>query len=124
MRAFTVLALLGLIVCYANGRAIVLEDDNSSNSNDNGQYITCVQGCQDTRETCDADCGNEGDAKAAECGIQCTADYDECMTGKSSRDENIPYYKRQVKRNCSQHLQNQNDSAKKDVIDYELLMQQ
>lgn len=125
MRPLITLALLGLLVCYVSGRAIMHEDE--SKRADSSSYDACMMKCDDSRDVCLKDCGNGADEEAVNCRGACENTYATCTTGSSSEDENIPYYKREVKRSCQDHVKRASDgvsAGKKDDIDYEFLLRQ
>ncbi|XP_031573854.1 uncharacterized protein LOC116307697 [Actinia tenebrosa] len=124
MRPLVTLALLGLLVYYVSGRAIMVENDRKVT--DSAMFDNCMLKCEDDQDNCEKECGNGIDADAVNCRSSCKDAYDECTGGSSSRDDNVPYYKREVKRSCQDLVKRTQETApkEKDDIDYEFVMRQ
>ena len=94
--------LLGLVVLYVDGRAV--EFDIAHHQADTSNYDNCMVRCEEVFEDCLEKLNKRDDEEAFFMRRDCRYDRDECETGESARDENLPEYKRIGKPNCADYV--------------------
>lgn len=104
MKSLAILALVGLLVTYVCGRAMLVHP-NHDYCVDNHFYEGCMLCCDDAFKKCLDDAGDHVRKRQA-----CRNEAKKC-TGESSDDEDIPphkSYKRVVKRSCQSLMDTNN----------------
>lgn len=124
MKSLVILALVGLLVSYVCGRAIIVQDDGMLNDDNHGcdekeSYESCAMCCEDVKLQCLDKAGDDMNARQ-----NCLNEENECKTGESSNDEDLPAYKRVVKRSCQAFMDTNESEEKRNTITFDFIMQQ
>lgn len=98
MKDVTILIVLFLVAVYVNGRAVI--HDEAHFKADTSNYANCMLKCEEDYEDCMEKFNKRDDADAQESRNECKYDKDECETGVSIRDENVPQYRRTDRPSC------------------------
>lgn len=102
MKGLILLVLLGLVLAlYVDGRAV--EFDIAHHQADTSNYDNCMLRCEELYQDCTEKLSKRDDDESFLLRRECRYDREECETGESARDENIPHYKRIAKPNCQDY---------------------